>query len=107
MGNRLTLHEKLCEIINITEPNGDRHVYYQPPASILMKYPAIKYSRSSIDNRHASNSVYKQFDAYEIIVIDPNPDSEYVRAISKLPRCRFGRHYTADNLNHDTFTIYI
>ena len=106
MGDRLKLHETLCEIINITEPNGDRHVYYQSPASVLMKYPAIVYSRSNIDNKSANNAVYAQFDSYDITVIDSNPDSKYVRAVSKLPRCRFGRHYIADNLNHDTFTIY-
>ena len=44
--------------------------------------------------------------AYEITVIDENPDSEIVKRISMLPKCRFNRHYVSDNLNHDTFTIY-
>lgn len=106
MGNRLGLHEILCEIINITEPDGDRHIYFQPPASVKMKYPAIVYSRKSIDNEHAGNSVYKQDYAYDITVIDKNPDNEYVEKVSKLPMCRFDRHYTSDNLNHDVFTLY-
>ena len=106
MSKRLELHKILCEIINITEPDGDRHVYFQPPESFKIKYPAIVYSRSDIENKYANNSVYNQSYFYEIIVIDKDPDSEIVEKISKLPTCRFDRHYIVDNLNHDSFTIY-
>lgn len=106
MDERLELHEILCEIINITEPDGDRHVYFQPPSSVKIKYPAIVYSRDRIDNTFANNSVYIQHPGYKITVIDRKPDSEYVKKVSKLPYCRFDRHYTSDNLNHDVFTKY-
>lgn len=106
MNKRLELHELLCEIINITESNGDRHVYFQPPASVKMVYPAIIYSLSDIVNVHANNGVYAQHKPYELILIDKNPDSEYVDTISRLPRCRFNRFYVVDNLNHYVFTIY-
>lgn len=104
--DRLDLHELLCGIINITEADGDKHVYFQPPANIRMKYPAIRYKLDSIDNVYADNNVYGQRDRYELILIDLDPDSKYVRILSKLPRCRFVRHYTADNLNHWVFTLY-
>lgn len=71
-----------------------------------MQYPAIVYSRDDIENDHANNGTYIQFTAYNIIVIDPDPDSEVVQKVSKLPMCTFDRHYAADNLNHDSFTIY-
>ena len=71
-----------------------------------MNYPAIVYTRKTIDNSYANNSVYKQNYAYEITVIDKNPDSEIVNKISKLPTCRFDRHFKSDNLNHDVFTLY-
>lgn len=100
MSNRLKLHELLCETL------GSRQVYFQPPESVKMKYPAIVYSRNRIDNEHANDGVYMQSPSYSITVIDKNPDSEIVERVSLLPRCRFDRHYTADNLNHDTFTIY-
>lgn len=106
MDKRLELHERLCAIVNITEPNGDRHVYYQPPESIKIKYPAIIYYRSNIINEYANNGVYMQSPCYEVTVIDEDPDSEIVKLISALPRCRFNRHYTSDNLNHDVFTLY-
>ena len=106
MASRLELHDILCEIVNVTEPDGDRHVYFNPPMALKMKYPAIRYSRSNIKNTHADNSVYKQINAYELVVIDENPDSYISSKVSKLPTCAFNRNYKADNLNHDVFTIY-
>lgn len=100
MDKRLELHEVFCEIL------GSRNVYFQPPASVKMKYDAIRYSRKSIENLHANNRVYGQNNAYEVIAIYRDPDSDLPVKISKLPLCRFDRHYVADNLNHDVFTIY-
>lgn len=100
MDRRLELHELLCEIL------GSRNVYFQPPASVKMKYPAIRYSRYDIQNISADNIPYKQDRAYQLIVIDPDPDSVIIDKIAQLPMCTFDRHYASDNLNHDVFTIY-
>ena len=100
MESRLELHEILCDVL------GSRHVYFQPPNSVKMVYPAIVYSRNSIGNNFANDSVYKQFLGYTVTVIDEDPDSEIVERISKLPMCRFDRNFVSDNLNHDVFTIY-
>ena len=99
VNRRLELHELLCEVL------GSRNVYYQPPASVQMQYPAIRYSRYNIENEPADNIPYKQSHFYQLTVIDADPDSEIVHKISRLPMCVFDRHYAADNLNHDVFTI--
>lgn len=101
MDSRLKLQAIFEEIL------GSRNVYFQPPASVSMKYPAIVYSRSEIQNQFAANTVYAQATAYMVTVIDKNPDSEYVKKVSKLPMCSYDRSYRADNLNHDVFTIYV
>ena len=100
MENRLELHELLCDIL------GSRNVYYQPPASIQMKYPAIVYSRDNVSSRHGDNIPYMQSVSYQVTVIDKDPDSTIIGDIAKLPYCRFNRHFTSDNLNHDVFTLY-
>lgn len=100
MGTRLELHEVLCNII------GSRNVYYQPPESIQMKYPAIVYSRNDISNKYGDDIPYMQSVSYQVTVIDKDPDSTIVSDIAKLPYCRFNRHFTSDNLNHDVFTLY-
>lgn len=99
MSRRLELHEILCGIL------GTRNVYYQPPESVKMKYPAIVYSREDIENTSADNLTYKQSYFYQVTVVDADPDSEIVHKVSKLPRCIYDRHFTSDNLNHDVFTI--
>lgn len=93
------LQEMLEELLN--SPNA----YFQPPASVEMQYPAIEYSISDITNTYADNSIYQQYTAYELIVIDQDPNSELVRKVSRLPMCKFVRHYVADNLNHAVFIL--
>lgn len=100
MHSRSDLHEVLCTAL------GSRHVYFQPPASVKMEYPAIVYERRDIVNDFADNNVYKQGHSYQVTVIDKNPDSEIVNKISKLPTCKFDRHFASENLNHDVFRIF-
>lgn len=89
----------LCEIL------GSRNVYFQPPESIQMKYPAIRYSLGTIDSKHANNNPYIKSREYEIILIDRDPDSAIVDKIASIPTCRFDRPYTSNNLNHFVFTL--
>lgn len=100
MSSRIRLHSELVNIL------GSNNVYFQPPESIKMRYPAIVYSRSDINNRFANNDQYLQHVAYQVTVIDPNPDSDIVFRMSKFPTANFIRHFTSDNLNHDVFTIF-
>lgn len=100
MANRLYLQTELEKLL------GSRNVYFQSPASVKMRYPAIVYSIKSIDNIHANDTVYMQNKAYELILIDENPDSEFIDKISRLPACKFDRFYEKDNLNHYAFTLY-
>ena len=85
---------------------GDEHVYFQPPESVKMVYPAIRYKLANIVNNSANNRVYLQGTAYELIYITKNPDDVMIKTLSKLPYCKFDRFYTADNLNHYSFTLY-
>lgn len=105
MDKRLELDALLRKVMK--DVSRVENVYFQPPENLLLKYPAIIYSRSDIRNRPADDMVYSQFTFYDLSVIDKNPDSLLVYAVASLPRCKFGRHYKSDNLNHDTFTIFI
>ena len=100
MSNRTDLQAKLERIL------GSRNVYYQPPESVKINYPAIIYSRTDIEIRHADDTAYARTNCYEIIVIDKRPDNAAIDQILSLPCCSFDRHYTADNLHHDVLTLY-
>lgn len=85
---------------------GTNNVYFNPPKTVNINYPAIIYFRNDIQNTQANNKVYKQDVVYTITVVDFNPDSEIVKRVSQLPLCRYIRHYKADGLNHDVFELY-
>lgn len=100
MASRLNLQTKLEELL------GSRNVYYQPPESLKMEYPAIRYSKSRLESRYADDIKYSKLTSYEVIVIDRNPDNEVIQKILDLPYSSFERHYVSDNLNHDIINLY-
>lgn len=98
MATQQDLQKKLEELF------GSKNVYYQPPGK--MNYPAIKYNLDDIDTDHANDRVYRKTRRYQVIVIDRLPDNPVLDALLELPMCSYDRHYVADNLNHDVFTLY-
>lgn len=65
--SRLELQRKLVDIL------GSTNVYFQPPESLKLKYPAIIYKLENIGNRYANDDVYKQDRSYSLTYIDANP----------------------------------
>jgi len=100
MASRPSLQTFLEELIE------SRNVYFDPPASVNMSYPAIRYSRKSIDKLIANDKPYILLKPYELVVIDKHPESVVIDKLLALPYCEHDRHYKADNLHHDVFTLY-
>lgn len=100
MASRLELQKTLEELL------GNPNVYYQPPSSIEMEYPAIVYSKANIDDKPANDQTYSRSKMYDITVIDRKPDNPVIDKLLDLPYCKFSKHYKADNLNHDVLTLY-
>lgn len=85
---------------------GSDNVYFQPPASVKMKYPAIRYEVENIDKRNADNNTYFAQREYTLTLIAKDPDIDAVEKLIMLPICRFDRYYSADNLHHWAFSVY-
>lgn len=101
MSDRLKLHEELVSVL------GSRNVYFQPPESVKIKYPCIIYERDSADIKFANDKPYKNVFRYTVTVIEKDPDGLFIeKLLGHFHMCRYDRHYTADNLNHDVFTLY-
>ena len=101
MASRLNLHEELCEIL------CSRNVYFQPPASVSMKYDAIRYSLSGKDLKRASDKIYIKTNEYEGVFITTNPDTTIPDALlDHFEMCSMGKPYVVDNLYHYPFTLY-
>jgi len=71
-----------------------------------MVYPCIVYKRDAEDAKFAGNRPYRRTKRYQVTVIDRDPDSPIPDLVGALPMCTFNRFYTADELNHDVYTIF-
>lgn len=90
----------------LVEVSGTENVYFQPPPNLTMQYPCVVYERDSADTEFADNRPYHRTQRYQVSVISRNPDSEIPSKIAELPMCIHSRFFTADNLNHDVFTLF-
>lgn len=100
MGTRQELQELLEQLLD------SKNVYYQPPASMHIEYPAIVYSKSKIETTKADNSSYLMHTRYDVIVVDRRPDNPVIKELLTLPLCSYDRQYKTDNLYHDSLTLY-
>jgi hypothetical protein len=100
MGQRLELQALLIDLL------GSSNVYFQPPATVNMKYPCIVYNRIGVTIHFADDKPYKHKKRYQITIIDQNPDSEIPDKVAALPSCSFDRFFAIDNLNHDIYNLF-
>ena len=100
MESRLNLQAKFEEIL------GSSNVYFQPPESIRLSYPCILYELAGFDTLRADDILYGSTNRYTVTLIDPDPDSEYIKKILSMKYCVMDQMYVVDNLNHYIFTLY-
>ncbi len=101
MEKRLQLEKELIEIL------GTDNVIFQPSGSSRLSYPCILYSRAGYKTEQADNRNYTICQKYDITVIYKDPDESISkRILEHFEMCSSGRTYKADNLYHDTLTLY-
>jgi hypothetical protein len=100
MDRRLQLQALLANIPGVTK------AYFQPPPSLSMTYPCIVYERDDASTQYANNLPYRNMQRYQVTILDYDPDSQILNGVAALPTARFSRHFTADKLNHDVYTLY-
>lgn len=81
-------------------------MYFQPPASVRMSYPAIVYSINDVNDLDANNNPYVHNKSYSVTLIDKDPDSIFFDRLLDFQYCEFVRAYQSDNLNHFVFKIF-
>ena len=101
MGTRIQLHEKLLALF------GSNRVYYQPPETVKLQYPAVIYHFEGFYQRPANDKWYITEGRYNITFIHKDPDVNYGEEMfSAFQMCSFDRRFVSDNLYHDVYTIY-
>lgn len=98
---RLYLHKLLKAIPEVME------VYHQPPETIKMEYPCIRYKWDRNKTNHADDKVYLSRRGYLVTIIDSNPDSVIPGIFEKnFSLVQFDRSYVSNNLYHWVYTLY-
>ena len=102
LDRRLELDAILRDIL------GNSNTYFEPPESIKMHYPCIRYSRSHMDAKYADNLAYLRHKRYELVLIYEDADDDLPDKVMESDKIivTHDRHYVADNLHHDVFTTY-
>lgn len=101
MARRLQLQAELEELL------GSRNVYFQPPESKKLKYDCIIYNRDNVASTKADNHNYLNVNRYNVMFLSRDPDNEMpTKILEHFEYCTYSRHYVADNIYHDVFTLY-
>lgn len=99
--DRIDLHNQLIDIL------GNKNVYFNPPETLKMNYPCIRYSLNGIRKDSADNVTYLKRKSYTIILIHKDPDNKIVDDILDMELCSFERSYVSNNLYHFMFTKFL
>ena len=101
------MQKKSSYIYNRLKEIGVENVYIDPPENLIMKYPCARVRLNSGRIRFADNRAHIFTPSWEIIHIGYEPDDEMVlKIVNAFQRITYQRHYTADNLHHNSFTLY-
>lgn len=99
--SRIDLQTKLETVL------GSRNVYFQPPESLQMKYPAFVYELADIITDKANNKNYIRNNRYTLTLIHKNPDNELKDTIlDEFEFISFDRFFSKDGLNHYVYDLY-
>lgn len=101
LDRRLELDARLRRIL------GYNNLYFEPPTSVTMHYPCVRYTRERIDTNYANNKVYLAKQRYDITLIYYDVDGDLVdKFLFNNEGLTFSheRHYVADGLHHDILT---
>lgn len=99
---RVKLHDTLKYYL------GSKEVYYDPPETITMSYPAIVYTLSNIGANYADNKRYMNMTSYSVTLIRKDDDDDILdRILAEVENVRYDRPFIANGLHHDVFTVFI
>ena len=101
MDSRIDLQTNLEAVL------GSRNVYFQPPESLKMKYPAIVYELADIMTDRANNKNYIRNHRYTVTLIHTDPDNELKdNILDEFTHISFDRVYAKDGLYHYVYDLY-
>lgn len=87
--------------------DGSLAILFQPPENVKLRYPCVIYEYDSDYFRHADDRGYLSRQRYDVLVIDRDPDTELpAMIVNHFAYCSHNSRYAADNLIHDSISLY-
>lgn len=100
-GTRIDLTKALKAVL------GSDYVYFNPDATIKMKYPCLVCSIDRSDGRYADNGRYFAFNRYTVTLITRNMDDPLTDKLPKAFRyMTLDRTYSTSGLHHFVYELY-
>lgn len=101
MGTRQELQVELRTLL------PGKNVYFEPPESLKMVYPCVRYRYSNGYTRFAADRPYNFSNRYELVYItDDATDTTHELIAMHFPLCTLDRVFTQNNLRHFVFSLY-
>lgn len=85
---------------------GSTQVYYQPPESVQMEYPCIRYNMAKVPVDYADDGVYLIRAKYIVTYITTEPDDEMKESLVMALKTPVIQIYAADGLYHYVYEVY-
>lgn len=102
--NGSRVEQMLEDLRNLLQSN---RVYTNPPSGFRMDYPCIVVEEQPFDTDYANNHIYRADYQFRLTYISKSPFSEIPRKLLDFSMCSQDRVFTADNLRHYVFTIFL
>lgn len=96
---RLKFHNQLCCAFNT------KNVYFQPPETLKIRYPAIIYSINNTSIKKADNRNYNYRIIFKVVLVSRDPESDMIDTMIDNFICNYESSYVADGLNHTVFIV--
>lgn len=103
----MDLKQKTDALVQEFKSLGIENVYFNPPESVRMKYPCVRFRRSGMSTTSANNSRYLILDRYDAVYITYEADDPMVHTIVRhFKHCRHVQQVIKDGLVDENYVLY-
>lgn len=94
-------------VLRKLKDNVTPNIYFTPPDSVVLKYPACVVTREDIDVLKANNKIYNANIAYKVVYISREEgDDIFLKVMNLFDHSAFRTEYKYNGLYHKVFVVY-
>lgn len=95
------------KVLRKLKDNVTPNIYFTPPDSVALKYPACVVTREDIEILKANNNIYNVNVAYKVVYISKEEgDDIFLKVMNLFNHSTFRTEYKYNGLYHKVFVVY-